>query len=181
MNVDHYNIYYGMISRTDAAFPGYYNGGGKEKSPVNAGNVSSNILDGLDNGITYYVAIETVDTKGEKSAYSDEKSGTPTQTFGLGDNTDEKGGCFIATAAFGGENDPQVRSLRIFRDRALSPNRLGRFWVLRYYQASPPVARILARSPLLKSMTRSLLGPVVWAARLVTPPADPGREKPKTE
>ena len=180
-NVDHYNVYYGTISRTDSNFSNYYNGGGTKDSPINAGNVSSYVLNGLTNGITYYIAVETVDTQGTSSAYSEEGSGSPNPTYDLGDLSKEKGGCFIATAAFGGENDPQVRSLRIFRDRLLLPNRLGRFWVHRYYQASPPVARLLARSPVLKSVTRSFLGPVVWAARLVTPLADPGREKSKTE
>ncbi|MCX5859138.1 MAG: fibronectin type III domain-containing protein [Proteobacteria bacterium] len=180
-NVDHYNVYYGTISRFDSTFSSYYNGGGTKESPVNAGNVSSYVLSGLENGITYYVAVETVDTQAAKSAYSDEGSGTPVQTYGLGDISSEKGGCFIATAAFGGENDPQVQKLRSFRDRVLLPNRLGRFWVHRYYQASPPVARILTRSPMLKSVTRSLLGPVVWAARLITPPGDSGREKSTIE
>jgi hypothetical protein len=180
-NVDHYNVYYGTISRFDPAFSNYYNGGGTKDSPVNVGNVSSYVLSGLENTITYYVAVETVDTQGAKSDYSDEGSGTPVQTYGLGDISSEKGGCFIATAAFGGEDDPQVQKLRSFRDRVLLPNRLGRFWIHRYYESSPPVARILARSPVLKSVMRSLLGPVVWAARLITPPGDSGRGQSNPE
>ena len=181
LNVDHYNVYYGTISRTDPAFSNYYNGGGTKDSPINAGNVSSYTLSGLENGIAYYVAVETVDTQGAKSDYSNESSGTPVQTYGLGDISNEEGGCFIATAAFGGKDDPQVRSLRIFRDRVLLPNRLGRFWVYKYYQLSPPAARILARFPALRSLVRGLLYPMVWGARLITLPADPGREKSKTE
>jgi len=180
-NVDHYNIYYGTISRTDSAFSNYYNGGGTKDSPINAGNVSSYVLSGLENGITYYVTVETVDTQGAKSDYSDEGGGTPVQTYGLGDISNEKGGCFIATAAFGGDNDPRVQSLRSFRDRVLLSNRLGRFWVYTYYQISPAAARILARSSVLRSLVRGFLNPVVWGARLVIPPGPSGRRTPDRE
>ncbi len=70
------------------------------------------------------------------------------------------GGCFIATAAYGSPMATEVRTLRLFRDAYLSGNTAGKFLVSIYYKMSPPVARVIAGSPLLRRAARIALVPV---------------------
>ncbi len=65
--------------------------------------------------------------------------------------------CFIATAACGTPDHPDVTSLRAFRDRVLLTRQWGHRWVNRYYRWSPEVASFLARHPVAGILTRHLL------------------------
>ncbi|MHB8123650.1 MAG: MXAN_6640 family putative metalloprotease [Desulfuromonadaceae bacterium] len=71
------------------------------------------------------------------------------------------GGCFIATAAYGSYLHPQVQLLRDFRDKYLLTTAPGRAFVTAYYRHSPPLAGFIARHPLLRSVTRLALTPLV--------------------
>ena len=70
------------------------------------------------------------------------------------------GGCFIATAAYGSSLHPIVKILRKFRDRHLLTNNAGRIFVNTYYTYSPPVAKIIEQSPILKFFTRLCITPL---------------------
>jgi subtilisin family serine protease len=72
------------------------------------------------------------------------------------------GGCFIATAAYGSSLHPIVKKLRKFRDRHLLTNNAGRIFVNTYYTYSPPVAKIIEQSPILKFFTRLCITPLVF-------------------
>ncbi|GAB4431695.1 MAG: hypothetical protein OHK0040_01190 [bacterium] len=90
----------------------------------------------------------------------------------------EKGSfkCFIATAAYGSYLDPHVAVLREFRDKVLLgtltvhffgkrfviENYFGKFFVKRYYKYSPAIASFIAKSELLKFITRVILTPFVF-------------------
>ncbi len=73
--------------------------------------------------------------------------------------------CFVATAAYGSPMEPEVRTLRSFRDRFLLPTAPGRAFVGAYYRTSPPLARAIAERPLWRTLARGLLWPVVGFAR----------------
>jgi hypothetical protein len=69
--------------------------------------------------------------------------------------------CFIATAAWG-KNSAYVNVLRVFRDNVLLQSAPGRMFVKYYYMFSPPIAKLVASSPILSTIVRGLLYPVVF-------------------
>ncbi|MBI5778472.1 MAG: hypothetical protein HZA49_03335 [Planctomycetes bacterium] len=75
--------------------------------------------------------------------------------------------CFIATAAYGSPMAQEVNTLRAFRDRRLMTNPAGRAFVRTYYTLSPPIAKIIAKRPYLRYITRQMLKPVVYGVKLI--------------
>ncbi|MCK4782113.1 MAG: hypothetical protein KAV87_00070, partial [Desulfobacteraceae bacterium] len=78
-----------------------------------------------------------------------------------GDGDGKKGGCFIATAAYGSSLHPNVKTLRDFRDKYLMSNKLGRKLVDLYYKYSPFLANFIAKHKVLKVAVRISLLPLV--------------------
>ena len=76
--------------------------------------------------------------------------------------------CVVATAAYGAPWTAEVGALRAFRDRVLLRSAVGQDLVRLYYTSGPPLARAIAREPLLRALTRAALQPVADAARLAT-------------
>ena len=70
--------------------------------------------------------------------------------------------CFIATAAYGSYLEPEVETLRRFRDTYLMTNAPGRALVDWYYAHSPPLADFIADRPTLRLMTRVSLTPIAY-------------------
>jgi len=85
--------------------------------------------------------------------------------------------CFIATAACGAVDHPNVSALRLFRDGVLLRGAAGRRAVAAYVHFSPPLARWIARRPFWRAAVRLLIvRPAAWFARRVTPgPQGPER------
>jgi subtilisin family serine protease len=79
------------------------------------------------------------------------------------------GGCFLATAAYGTELHPAIDILSNFRDSRLLPARMGQDFTRTYYGNSPPMARLLERSKLLRCAARRCIAPL---ARCVGPVPD---------
>lgn len=76
--------------------------------------------------------------------------------------------CFIATAAYGTSWEPNVLTLRTFRERYLLPNAAGRWFVTAYYQTSPPIADYVHERPWARGVTRIALTPIVAIAGTLT-------------
>jgi len=79
----------------------------------------------------------------------------------------DKGGCFIATAAYGSSLAPKVDVLRAFRQQYLRPYVLGRLAIRGYETWSPPLADLIRSSETLRLVVRALLWPIVGSAWLV--------------
>ena len=77
-------------------------------------------------------------------------------------------GCFIATAAYGYYDAPQVQALRNFRDRYLETNSAGRAFVRWYYEYGPIGAAALNEHPWLKPAVRTALMPAIGGAFFLT-------------
>ncbi len=73
-----------------------------------------------------------------------------------------KSGCFIATAAYGTELEPEVQTLRHFRDEGLLETAVGQKFVDAYYELSPPVADYIRDKAVLKAAVRGLLRPAIF-------------------
>ena len=71
------------------------------------------------------------------------------------ENPPKKGMCFVATAAYGTPMAPEVVLLSDFRDEVLLRSRLGSLFVTIYYRLSPPLAFLIARSRILRAVTRT--------------------------
>ena len=79
----------------------------------------------------------------------------------------KKGGCFIATAAYGSPLHPHIDILRKFRDKHLMTNRIGRTIVNFYYKYSPPIANFISKHKLLKIAVRIRLRPLISLSYLI--------------
>ncbi|MBF0300687.1 MAG: hypothetical protein HQK51_18380 [Oligoflexia bacterium] len=86
----------------------------------------------------------------------------------LADSTEEKGimassPCFVATAAYGSYLDPHVQTLREFRNLILKKTHLGQMFIVFYENNSPTLAHLIQNNLLLKTITRIILTPIVFA------------------
>ena len=85
----------------------------------------------------------------------------------LGDDGVDDSACFIATAAYGTPMAEDINVLRSVRDSVLLETSAGTAMVDTYYRVSPPIADAVAASPVLASIVRALLAPVVLMSKLV--------------
>ena len=75
--------------------------------------------------------------------------------------TDQRTGCFIATAAYGSPMAEELDTFRAFRDQYLETNPVGSSLVSLYYRYSPPIADFIAECGWLRTAVRILLLPVI--------------------
>jgi len=112
---------------------------------------------------TYFVAIRA---KNDCAQVSDYAVGSFTTTR---INFTKLSGCFVATAAFGSAMEPQVESLRQARDALRTRSELFAAATDLYYRSGPVAANVISRSDSLRALARTLLSPIVAAARSASP------------
>jgi hypothetical protein len=145
-----YKIYYGTS-------PGSYT------ASVNAGDITSLAISGLQAGLTYYFAAVAYDNSGNESGFSNEITyAVPAAASADSSSSGGGGACFIATAAFGNYGAPEVILLRKFRDRFLMTNEPGRLFVDVYYRLSPSLAGFISQYDSMRSATRLALKPLIF-------------------
>jgi len=83
---------------------------------------------------------------------------TPSQKF------TQLSGCFVATAAYGSEMEPQVAALRSLRDSLRPRSGLVAAVVDLYYRSAPAAAAVIARSDTARTLARQLLAPAAELA-----------------
>jgi len=69
--------------------------------------------------------------------------------------------CFIATAAYGTPFDLKIDILRNWRDDSLQKYSWGRVFIRNYYYFSPPIARMISKSSILRKIVRIALAPII--------------------
>ncbi|HPJ97669.1 MAG TPA: hypothetical protein PK022_10185, partial [Syntrophales bacterium] len=129
-------------------------------------------VDGVKDGSVKILSIDLVNntitfSSTHLSGFSAGSPGAGGSSGGGGGIFGSGGGCFIATAAYGSIMEPHVEILRNFRDVYLMTNDLGRRFVSLYYQYSPPIADVIAKSELLRLAVRIALAPVVGLSYLM--------------
>lgn len=72
-------------------------------------------------------------------------------------NKKSKGGCYIATMAYGDYNHPQVMELRRFRDEYLDKTIVGRRFIKFYYKYSPRLVEMLKNKQSINLFIRNIL------------------------
>jgi len=77
-------------------------------------------------------------------------------------------GCFVATAAHGDYDAPEVKELRALRDEYLAMSGTGRTFIRWYYREGPSAANWIAERPWARSGTRVALQPAVWLSSALT-------------
>ena len=100
---------------------------------------------------------QIVDEKNRHRGFID----TPVNGTTIGHTLQNKTDCFIATAAYGTPMAQEIDTLRRFRDSKMEPNLIGRHLITLYYNASPPLARVVARSENMKALVRLNLKPII--------------------
>jgi len=160
-------------ANTDPAVTGYRvhygTAPGNYTSHVDVGNETSCVISGLSEGVTYYFSATAYDGAGNESDYSAAVNYTPPMapapspapTPSGAAAASGGGGCFIATAAFGSYQAPEVVLLQKFRDRILLTNELGRLFVEFYYRVSPPIADFIGHDDSLRRAVRLSLMPLI--------------------
>ncbi len=120
-------------------------------------------VDELFGSTNYQIGVRYEDRCANSSAVSAMAITTPQQEFAV-----VEGFCFVATAAYGAPWQNKVQALRWVRDRYLERSPLGQSMVDFYYYASPPLARLIARSDIARAMARQALAPIAEIAELAT-------------
>lgn len=165
-----YNVYYCPegSTMTVGQAPETLSGCKSITSAKNSASIKSN----LKANTNYFVGVVSTDKSGNESLLAEvvtvsTKNSDDFWESYKKENQDTEGGfCFIATAAWGSTQEPHVAVLRKFRDQRLMNTSLGRAFVQRYYELSPPLALYIQHHPTARSITRTLLWPVFGVAIL---------------
>jgi len=177
-----YRIYYGLNDVSE--------------NVLEVDDVSYHVISGLTDGVSYQFSVSAVFqphyyfvvTTYDNSADTNESRLSAEANIVLGDTAESdlsgivtaipeaavpypilpNEGCFIATAAFGYYDAPQVQLLRDFRDQILLSNSIGQSLVKWYYANSPEAAKYINQHEQWKPLIQAALLPLIAMAWLTT-------------
>jgi hypothetical protein len=124
------------------------------------GNVLQCTIDGLLPGNIYYFAVKASYYNNE-SGFSNEVTytvpddGIDINDKGLTDEDSENRKCPFVNLL--GENNPDLATLRSFRDKILAQNAIGRKIIAIYYHNADSINAALDGSPALRTFTKRVL------------------------
>jgi hypothetical protein len=127
--------------------------------PDAPGTRSTIVLPDLKPTTQYMVGVRAIDACGQRSELV--VSGpftTPVKKF------TQLSGCFVATAAYGSELEPQVEALRHARDRLRAGSPLFAAATDLYYRSGPAAAAVVGRSEVARALARRVIGPLASLA-----------------
>ena len=111
----------------------------------------------------HYLRIEDAETYPRADFYADihnyVRFKTPVMKF------TQLSGCFVATAAYGSEMEPEVAALRSARDDLRPRSALFAAAIELYYRSGPAAAAVIGRSDTARALARRLIGPVAELAQ----------------
>lgn len=124
----------------------------------------------LTNDTTYNVQVGYVNVAGfvTPPGPPDGAAAAPQVTPSQIDGFLSENACFIASAAYGKENQPMIDVLRRFRGEVLMPYRWGRAFVQKYYRWSVQSSQWLEENGWAKPIVRALLLPITAIAAIST-------------
>lgn len=126
------------------------------------GTQVSTTLSGLLPKTRYYVAVRPMSRCGQPGPLA----------FGSGETGAAQfvtlSGCFVATAAYGSDLEPEVEILRTLRDQTLLKSPIGQLAVATYYSVSPALATVIADHEGLRALSRRALHPLIQFAKTQT-------------
>ena len=138
------------------------------------GPVSSFTITGLKPSTEYVVGVRAVDACGQPSPLVELAFRTPEMKF------TQLSGCFIATAAYGSAEEPQVAALRRVRDWLRPSSPFFAIGTDLYYRVGSAAAEVLRSGDVARVLVRHLLQPVGQASEFLAwttsrvGPAEPG-------
>jgi len=126
----------------------------------------SNLVDNFDDGISKYN--ETLNSF-EILSQSSSKSKSPEEN--TNQQSEEGGGCLIATATYGSELAPQIQQLRELRDNQLLQTESGTAFMNTfndiYYSFSPVIADYERENPYFKEAVKIAITPMISTLSLM--------------
>ncbi len=123
-------------------------------------------VSGLDNDVEYRFGVVALDEALNPSLVSNVVCATPENVRSFFDDYSEAGGkgsgfCFIATAAYGSYDHPNVKVFRQFRDQFLARIPSGQSIIQTYYNVGPKLASYISTNRTIKAFVRVALVPLL--------------------
>jgi hypothetical protein len=127
--------------------------------PDAPGTTATITLPDLKPTTQYMVGVRAIDMCGQRSELVVHGPfTTPVKKF------TQLSGCFVATAAYGSELEPQVEALRHARDRLRAGSPLFAAATDLYYRSGPAAADVVGRSDVARALARRVIGPLASLA-----------------
>jgi hypothetical protein len=145
---------------------------GPQVTPGAPGSVNAFTLSSLKPASPYVVGVRSVGACGETSVIAVLRFETAAMKF------TQISGCFVATAAWGGELGPELGAMRRARDGLRARSSLFAVAADLYARGGPAAAAVVRRGSVVRAVVRSLLRPLGALAEAAGPGSEPASQTP---